>query len=160
MLMQWSDIASHTDDPGAHPAGPSPPRGLRWGEGRAPRTMRCNGDPTHTASRRAAVWHAMTALRQRLPGAKSHQPARIAQPDFYVPSAAASQFDLCRPPAYDLAMYRLSFAARLGRGRDWSQTLPGPVSLARKRPSPPSSIFRTPLTRVMSKSTLGSKRAT
>ena len=45
-------------------------------------------------------------------------------------------------------------------GRVWSQTRPGPVSAARKMPSPPKIMFLMPGTRVIWKATLAWKAPT
>ncbi|KAG1280763.1 hypothetical protein G6F64_014511 [Rhizopus arrhizus] len=45
--------------------------------------------------------------------------------------------------------------ARRENGSDCSQTLPGPVSVARNTPSPPNSMLLTPVTRLTSMSTVG-----
>jgi hypothetical protein len=55
----------------------------------------------------------------------------------------------CAASDEGFGMYSMSLWANLAMGKVWSQILPGPVSEARKMPSPPKIMFLMPGTVVI-----------
>src|SRR6185436_18871789 len=64
------------------------------------------------------------------------------------------------PSSLPPALLASTRPARRAKGRDWSQIFPGPVRVAKKRPSPPKRVFLKPPTNWMSKETDGVKQTT